>query len=147
MKKILKFLPLFLMAVLTLGITSCSDDKDEPVSPTDLPIKAKEFISTYFPSANIVRSIKDGHEYEATLSDGTRIDFDKKGEWQDVDAPLGMTIPSGFYPQAIDENVAQVSPEAGINEISKEKYGYEVELVSGVDMRFDHDGAFLGFDR
>lgn len=147
MNKFLKLLPLFFVAVFALGATSCSDDKDEPVSSAELPVKAKEFVSTYFPTATITLTTKDKDEYEVILSEGTRIDFNKAGEWKDVDAAAGKTIPSGFYPSAIDENVAEVSPEAGINEISKENYGYEVELLSGVEMRFDHNGAFISFDR
>lgn len=147
MNKFLKLLPLFFVAVLAFGAVSCSDDKDEPVPSAELPVKAKEFISTYFPTATITLTTKEKHEYEVTLSDGTRIDFDKAGEWKDVDAAAGKTVPTGFYPSAIDENVAEVSPEAGINEISKENYGYEVELLSGVDMKFNHEGAFISFDK
>lgn len=147
MKKIFKLLPLFMVAVLAICGVSCSDDKDEPVASTELPVKAKEFISTYFSTATITLTTKDKGEYEVTLSEGTRIDFDKKGEWKDVDAAAGKTIPSGFYPAAIDENVAQISADAGINEISRESYGYDVELLSGTDMKFNHEGAFISFDR
>lgn len=35
----------------------------------------------------------------------------------------------------------------GINEISKEPVGYDVELVSGVELIFDTDGGFIGYDR
>lgn len=148
MNKFLKLLPLFLATVLMLGTAACSnDDKDEPVPSAQLPAKAKEFISAYFPTASIALATKDKNEYEVTLSEGTSIDFDKAGEWKDVDAAPGKTVPSGFYPSAIDENVAQVAPNAGINEISKESYGYEVELLTGLDMKFTHDGAFISFDR
>lgn len=147
MNKFLKLLPLFFVAVLALGATSCSDDKDEPVPSAELPVKAKEFVSTYFPTATITLTTKDKDEYEVFLSEGTRIDFNKAGEWKDVDAAAGKTIPSGFYPSAIDANVAEISADAGINEISKESYGYEVELLSGIDMKFNHEGAFISFDR
>ncbi|MDE7376956.1 MAG: PepSY-like domain-containing protein [Muribaculaceae bacterium] len=147
MKKLFRLFPLLFVAVLALGATSCSDDKDEPVSSAELPAKAQEFVSTYFPTATITLTTKDKDEYEVFLSEGTRIDFNKAGEWQDVDAAPGKVVPSGFYPAAIDENVAEVAADAGINEISKESYGYEVELLSGLEMKFDQNGAFISFDK
>ncbi|MDE5554220.1 MAG: PepSY-like domain-containing protein [Muribaculaceae bacterium] len=148
MKKLLKFMPLLLVAVLGVTTWSCDDDdKDEAIAITMLPNSAKEFVTTYFSNAVIVSAKIDGDEYEARLSDGTTIDFDKTGAWTDVDAPKGKTIPSGFYPAAIDTYVTTNYAGNGINEISKEKRGYDVELVSGVDLVFDTAGEFISIDR
>lgn len=145
MKKILRLLPLLLIAVIGLGVTACSD-KDEPVSPEQLPLDAQVFLSTYFPEATVVTSVKDGDEYEVVLSDGTRVDFNKKGEWRDVDAAPGMTLPSGFYPVEIDNYVTANFGEDGINEISQEARGYEVQLLSGIELLFSYTGEYLGLD-
>ena len=37
-------------------------------------------------------------------------------------------------------------PTSGINEISVEINGYEVELINGLDLLFDLDGNFLGIE-
>lgn len=147
MKKFFKFIPLLLVAVLGCAAWSCSDDDSEPVAVAMLPDTAKSFVTQYFSSAVIVSAKIDGDEFETRLSDGTRIDFDKAGAWTDVDAPKGKTIPSGFYPEAIDSYVATNYAGTGINEISKEKRGYDVELVSGVDLVFDTAGQFISVDR
>lgn len=148
MKKILKFLPLLLLAVVGLAFTACGDDDDENnISPTELPATAKAFVSTYFPSAKIVSVNKDHDEYEVILSDGTTIDFDRNGEWEDVDAAIGKTVPTGYYPAAIDTYVAEHHAGTGINEISRERGGYEVELTDGLDIHFDTNGTFLRYDR
>lgn len=145
-KKLMKIMPLLLIAVVGTAAASCSD-KDEPIDPSKLPANAQTFVTTYYPSATIVTSKKDGNEYEVLLSDGTKIDFDKSGEWKDVDATVGMTIASGFYPAAIDTYVATNYPGTGINEISKEKRGYDVELLTGLDLRFNTAGEFQSIDR
>lgn len=146
MKKTLKYLPLLLVAVLaSVTLWSC-DDKDEPISSNDLPTAAKAFITQYYPTATIVSTTKDKNEYEVILSEGTRIDFDKSGEWKDVDAAVGRTVPTGFYPAAIDTYIDSNFSGVGINEISKERHGYDVELTIGTDLRFSTDGSFLGFD-
>ncbi len=149
MKKFLKLLPLLLIAVLGVALTSCDNDKDEPVPSSQLPSKATEFISQYFPSAKILSSQKDKDEYEVKLSDGTEIDFYKDGEWKDVDAAAGVILPTGFYPSEIDNYIAQYYEGLGINEITKVARGYEVELNTGTEMIFAHDGSFIeiGVDR
>ncbi len=144
MKKILKFLPLLLIAVLGVALTSCDNDKDEPISSSQLPSKATEFITQFFPSEKIYSSQKDKDKYEVTLSNGTEIEFNKDGEWIDVDAADGMTIPSGFYPVEIDNYLSQYFEGQGINEITKVKRGYEVELITNTEILFDLDGSFIG---
>ena len=148
MKKHLRFLSALLAVVVgTTLLTGCGDDKDEPVSSGELPVKARTFIGQYYPTARIVSTTKDKDDYEVTLSEGTRIDFDKAGEWTDVDAVTGMTVPSGFYPAPIDNYVSTTYPGSGINEISRETYGYEIELLTGTELKFNSEGAFSGYDR
>lgn len=147
MKKFIKFLPMFLLAVVgSMMLYSC-DDKDEPISSDSLPTQAKTFLQQYYPAATVVSTTKDKDDYEVILSEGTRIDFNKAGEWTDVDAAIGKTIPSGFYPAGIDTYVSTNFQGIGINEISKETRGYDVELVTGTELMFSYDGAFIGFDR
>lgn len=147
MKKIFKYLPVIFAAFMgCLILAGCNDDDDKPVSPESLPEQATLFLKQYFPAANIMSSEKDKHDYEVMLSDGTRVEFSLNGEWTDVDAPNGKTIPSGFYPSAIDSYIETNFAGSGINEISKEQLGYDVELVDGNDLLFDYEGGFLRFD-
>lgn len=145
MKKILRILPILLVAVLGLTVASCSDE-DQPITVTQLPEQAKTFLSTYFPSTGIKTVEKDGDDYEVVLSDGTEIEFNQAGFWTNVDAPAGSTIPNGFYPAAIDEYVGLNLDGAGINEISINQAGYEVELINGTDLYFNPQGEFMGYD-
>lgn len=145
MKKIMRFLPMLLIAVLGAAAWSCSDNDDEVISGETIPTAAKAFITQYFPSAKIVTATKDKNEYEVTLSEGTRIDFNISGEWTDVDAAAGKTVPSGFYPEGIDAFIAENLNSVGINEIEKNRNGYEVELLTGADLTFDYEGGFTGY--
>ncbi len=147
MKNFTKLFSLMFAVVLGLGAMSCSDDDNDLISPDKLPEQAKTFISTYFPSATILNTVKDKDEYDVTLTDGTTIDFDKAGNWKDVDATPGKTVPSGFYPSSIDSYIAENYPGQGVNEISRDKRGYEVELTSTIDLHFDTEGVFVRVDR
>lgn len=147
MKKLFKFLPALLIGAMGLSMTSCDDD-EEIVSVDKLPSKATEFVVSYFPTAQIVSTEKDGSDYEVLLSDGTRIEFTKKGEWRDVEAAAGKTVPAGFYPAGIDTYIEASFEGIGINEISKEANNhYDVELTSGTELRFNSLGEFVGFDK
>ena len=146
MKRILKFLPLLLVTVLLGAMAAACDDDDKVISENELPGSARTFVSTYFAPAKVDTVYKDGSEYEVILSDGVKIDFNKSGEWTDVDAPLNKELPTGFYPETIDTYLLANMDGAGINEISKERYGYDVELVNGIDLRFDSQGKFLRYD-
>lgn len=64
-----------------------------------------------------------------------------------VDAPSGQTIPSGIVPAAVAVYVDTRYPGVGINEISRDARGYEVDLVDGTDLLFDPAGNFIGLDR
>lgn len=135
-----------LIALLGLAASACSDDKDEVITSDKLPASARTFVSQYYPAANIVFAQKDKDEYEAVLSDDTRIEFNKQGDWSDVDAPVGQAVAKGFYPEAIDTYVEANYPGAAINEISKERRGYDVDLTSDIDLIFSSDGTFLALD-
>ncbi|MDE6556070.1 MAG: PepSY-like domain-containing protein [Duncaniella sp.] len=150
MKVLRRILPVFLIFFMGAAFWSCDDDNnDEPLSPDQLPAMATSFINTYFPAASIESAITDDGGYEVVLSDGTTIDFNSTGEWQDVDAPVGMTVPIGFYPAEIDNYIAANADSfgsTGINEISKEFARYEVELLNGLDLYFGLDGSFITYD-
>lgn len=148
MKKTLKLIPALLMALMMFALPSCSDDdSDKPISESDLPSISKTFLDTYYSGVNVVKVYKDKTDYDVMLANGHEVEFDLAGNWVDVDAPAGQTIPSGFYPSAIDTYVNSIATSGGINEISKlSAGGYEVEPVYGPDMIFDANGNFVTAD-
>lgn len=148
MKKLLKFIPLVLVALFATALWGCSkDDDDEPAALTELPATAKTFLSTYYPSVEY-KAYKDDNGYDVVLLNGQKVDFDSKGDWYEVKASIpGQTIPTGFYPAAIDTYISENYSGAGICEISKELYGFDVELVQNIELKFDASGNFISVDR
>lgn len=148
---------LFIITLVSLlGIammSSCSDDNDDnaTIPSTELPSTAQGFLQSYCPGDEVVRAERKGHDagttYEVKLRSGLEIEFDALGEWIDVDAPQGRTIPNGIAPQPIVDFIAENYPSSGINEISRDYRGYEVELTNGLDLVFNPEGSFIGIDR
>ena len=87
-----KFFLVALLCMLLQSVTCLADDKIIPVE--QLPASAKTFVKKYFPQATIEYATKDtefmGATYEVRLSDGTEVDFDKKGNWDNVDKATGI---------------------------------------------------------
>jgi len=137
---------LTLVFVLAQSVTCMADDKVIPVE--QLPAAAKSFIAKHFPKEKIAYAEKDGSfraTYEAKLSDGTEVEFDKKGNWDKVDCKH-KAVPAGLIPAAIAKYVKNSYPDAVIVKIDKERYGYEIELSNDLDLRFNKSGKLIGID-
>ena len=76
-----KALALALFIGIALVNSSCNSDKKT--------MFMNNFVHTYFPDTEIIASIKDGFDYDVTLSDYTQISFDGslfgKLDWDEVD--------------------------------------------------------------
>lgn len=144
MKKIL----IILAAVLfTAGAVSARDRVYNSADP--LPEAAKTMLKTHFPklTVNHVKVDKDltKTEYEAILSDGTEVDFNKDGEWKAIDRGH-KAVPEAVILRPIREYVSSNYPGTAIVEIDKGRNDYEVTLANGVDLKFDRAGNFLRID-
>ncbi len=145
----MKKLMILATLLLTIGITSACADNDRPVEPTQLPEAAQQFIKTHFPNETITFSTVDKEVFETTyevlLSNGTKIDFNKKGEWKDVDCGQSA-VPASIIPEAITAQVTQSYPNAFIVQIDRDSRDYEVELSNGLDLVFDLNFKLIRID-
>jgi len=118
---------------------------DRTITVNDLPKNAQQFLSEYFPGVETLSVKFEDGEYEVVLSNGAKIDFDRKGEWKEVDCHM-QAIPSAIIPTAIANYVHEKFPENFIVKIGKDKNRYEVELNNDMDLVFDKNGNFLHID-
>jgi len=108
MKKILSILVLAIVAVqfAFAGDVITKDAKE-------LPLNARNFINQYFSKPQISYIKIDSEflskKYEVTLTDRTEIDFDKKGNWTEVDCKKGA-VPAALIPVSIKDYVKKNFP-------------------------------------
>ncbi|MBQ9560817.1 MAG: PepSY-like domain-containing protein [Prevotella sp.] len=143
MKKI-KFLAMALACLFTQSVTVMADDT--PISPQKLPTIAQQFVKKYFPKNKIVYAEKDLTSYEARLDNGAKIEFDKKGNWDNVEYKM-KGVPATLIPVKIATYVKKKFPNTAITKIDKERYGYEVELANDIELKFNKAGTLIGYDR
>lgn len=147
MKQVITNAVVMMLVVFTMS--SC--DKEEAIQVGDLPSTASTFLSTYFPELSISHAKKEkdgifGREYTVYLEDGTEVDFDKDGNWIDVDGAGNSPIPTGFILEPIVTYVAEKYSNATITGIEKNRNGFEVELTNDLDLEFDSNGNFKRVD-
>ena len=130
---------------LIVASTSCSQDKQMK--------SINDFARTYFPEAEVLSSIKDGFDYEVTLSDYTQIGFDGnmfgKFEWEEVDcqhASIYTVVPSALIPNEITNYVNRIHGTLSIVKISKDNRSWDIKLSNGIKIEFDKRFNVIDFD-
>ena len=142
----MKRIVILLAAIPMLFLQSC--DTERFIGIADLPEKAATFIQNNFPSADVISVVKDyddlSYTYDVVLSDGTRIEFKRSGEWKDVDARTSK-VPDAIVPADI-LNYVQTNYEGNyIVDISRD-IRYDVELDNKRELVFALTGTYLGVD-
>ena len=94
------FLATFLSIIFAMVAVACHSSDEKEIGYTELPVQAQQFVKQYFPTATYtyVEKEKDNGkwEYEATLSDGTKIDFNNKGVMKEKNMPIALIKRSIF---------------------------------------------------
>lgn len=143
MKKLL----IVFACLLTMQATA-SDDK--PITFEQLPAPSQQFIKTYFPEQSIALVKMDSEildkSYEVIFTNGAKVEFDKRGDWKEVDCKRAA-CPEGIIPVQIRDYAAQNYPNIGICKIEKEnRNGYEIGLTNGVSLEFDSNFKLIDID-
>lgn len=122
--------------------------KDTVVKIQDLPQAIQSFISEHFSNTGVALAIKDGNEYEVRMDNGWEIEFDNKGQWENIDCKRDEVPASVFslIPESIAAYLSSNFEKAFVTEISKDHSGYDVELSNGLDLEFSSNGRFKKID-
>ncbi|MBP3228768.1 MAG: PepSY-like domain-containing protein [Bacteroidaceae bacterium] len=135
------------VALLTSVATSC---RATATAPDSLPQAARTVISKHFSGKQAV-FVKQETEwtrrfYIVVLDDGSKIEFDSRGEWTEIDCATG-SVPDALVPAPILAYVRKHFPQCVITEIERDARGYEVDLSNGVDIDFDRHFRVREIDR
>ena len=145
MKKIFSILAL---AIATLvGLQSC-EKEDVMIPAAELPEEVISFLDTHFSGIEVRSVIKDydnsTYEFEVYLSNGTRIELSRRGEWRNVENHLAG-VPHSVIPNKILTYVAENYPDQMIIGIERDRQ-IDVELKGGVELIFSLNEDFVRFD-
>ncbi len=136
----MKKLALLFVGMFALINVAWADD-DKPIQVSQMPQAAQAFIKQHFANSTVAlaKVEKDffGRNYDVIFTDGNKVDFNKKGEWIEVDC-RHTQVPIAIIPAAIKTYINSHYPDAKILGIEKtERGGYEVKISNGWELSFD----------
>lgn len=136
-----------LFALTTLWVASAEEDKAIPFD--QLPQAAQQLVTDHFPNAHIARVTKESErfavEYDLYFTNGNKIEFDKKGEWQKIKCKSG-SVPMSIVPSPIWKFVEENHKGSLILQLERSNGGYDVELKDGTEICFNVFGEFFKYD-
>ncbi|WP_159637281.1 PepSY-like domain-containing protein [Sphingobacterium composti Ten et al. 2007 non Yoo et al. 2007] len=146
MKTIFKSLAVVALLTTSMGANA----QDKLIDLGQLPKQAQNFIKTYSSKLSVAYvkledELFSKKSYEVKMNDGSEFEFDKNGEWKEIDMKR-KSIPLSLIPQAIKEYVEKSFPKNNIVKLSRRSSKYEIELSNGLDLVFNSKGKFLRID-
>ncbi len=140
---------LALLCFICLQVPSFADVV-RSIEKSQLPERTQKFLDEHFPQI-MVSHIKAEKNlfgitsYDIILTNGFDLEFDKKGEWTEIDGEK-LEVPEAIVPEKIRKSVAEKFPGKKIVQIKKKKRLFEVEISDGADLIYTQDGTFKGYD-
>lgn len=135
------------LALLLTGITANAQKKN--ITIKEFPAAAQTFLSKNFPKQTATYAFQDkdmiSTDYEVMLSNGVEIEFDGKGNWEEIDGNK-TALPNSVLPKAIADYVNTNYKGQGVEKIERESWGYKVEFLNDIELKFDSNGKFLRID-
>ncbi len=140
----------FLMALVaySFSFTACTAG-EKVITYPELPLDAQRLIEKHSQKADVSVVIMDKEaifvEYEVRLTDGTKLEFEKNGEFKKIDCG-SKAVPEALVPEAVRSYVKTSFPNTLITEWGKDDRRWKAELSNGVDLLFDKKYQFVGID-
>ncbi len=122
---------------------------DKPISVNALPAKAQTLLNNHFNSQKVMlATIESGvvsRNYDVVLQNGTKLEFDKKGNLTEINCKQGI-VPALLIPQAIKNYLKDNYAGQSVKKIEMNKNEYEVELTNGLDLTFNKHFQLIDID-
>ena len=123
--------------------------KDIPIRFQQLPATAQQMIQKHFPNQKIALAKMENEllskSYEVIFTNGTKIEFDSKGQWTNIDCKYSQ-VPSALIPSAILSYVKKNYKQSVITEVERKRRSIQIELNNGIDLTFNSKYQLIKID-
>ena len=148
MKRNMRIMMIAFYCILSCNILA-SAGNDKPISVNTLPTKAQILLTNYFGNQKVVlATIESGvvnKSYDVVLQNGTKLEFNKKGELTEIDCKQGV-VPVNLIPLSIKNYLQNNYPWQSVKKLEIKKKEYEVELSNGMDLTFNKHFQLIDID-
>lgn len=141
----------FILVCCILSVQfSFADKKIYTTDTLQLPVAARQFINTHFSGVGIShikieKEFWEGNQYDVILTNGFDLDFDKNGEWKEIDGHRNA-LPVTVIPEKMAVYLNKNFPGFSVISIEKGREGYEVKLSDGRELKFNREQLFIGYE-
>lgn len=148
MKRIMRIVMIAIFCMMSFNIVANAGN-DKPINVNELPAKAQTLLSKHFKGQKVMlATIESGvvsRSYDVVLRNGTKLEFDKKGNITEIDCKQGI-VPSQLIPQPIKNYLKENYRGKTVRKIELNKKEYEVELTNGIDLTFNKHFQLIDID-
>jgi len=139
-----------LFAIAFAFQTAVFADNDKPITIDQLPQPAQQFINKHFNGKSVaIAKIESGiieRSYDVIFTNGDKLEFDRKGNWTDIDCKYSE-VPAAAVPAQITDYVKKNHAGVKIIKIEREKNRHDVDLSNGWELTFDKKFNVIDIDR
>lgn len=139
-----------LFAIAFAFQTAVFADNDKPITIDQLPQSAQLFINKHFNGKSVaIAKIESGiieRSYDVIFTNGDKLEFDRKGNWTDIDCKYSE-VPAAAVPAQITDYVKKNHAGVKIIKIEREKNRHDVDLSNGWELTFDKKFNVIDIDR
>ena len=137
------------LTVMALFCGTMASAQTKTITVAQLPATAQDFIKKNFAKATVSAAWEDKEmfdtDYKVQFSDGIEVEFDAKGNWEEIDGNHNA-VPTSVLPSAITNYLSQNYKGQNVTQIDKKHWGYKVELANDIELEFNNSGKFLRID-
>lgn len=141
-------LTIYLITGLLFGLSAHA--QKTVIKKEALPANAQTFLKTHFGSKKPSYILEDKEilstEYKVKFDNEIEIEFDKKGNWKEVDGK-NTKIPKSIVPKKIASYIKTNFPKENVIKIELESSGYETKLSNGLELKFNLKEDFIKIDK
>ena len=148
MKRFFRVLMIAICCMVSCNMVANAGN-DKPISVNALPAKAQTLLNNHFNSQKVMlATIESGvvsRSYDVVLQNGTKLEFDKKGNLTEINCKQGI-VPALLIPQAIKNYLKDNYAGQSVKKIEINKNEYEVELTNGLDLTYNKHFQLIDID-
>ena len=114
---------LFVLALVVMGIClplTLQADNDQVITFDRLPANAQTMLKQNFADKVPLVITADWDEFKVMYTSGEKVEFDKKGNWRDIECKTSQ-VPADLIPAQITAHVNATFPGASITEIDRDR--------------------------
>ncbi|MGM9693015.1 MAG: PepSY-like domain-containing protein [Alloprevotella sp.] len=127
---------------------ACADN-EKPIQVSELPAPAQQLLTQHFSDEKVALAKAESEflskSYEVIFVSGNHIDFDSKGNWEEIDCPKSA-VPAALIPEAIRDYVAKNYPDTAVLKIERDRWKYEVKLDNRIELAFNLKFQLIDID-